>query len=105
MTDIIADIVTVKHLGQNLTLEEEVALEKSLNCILEKIRRQKHIKTADLYLTQLGHFQSELARACFKWGIPLPQKLRQLVREFDRSDDYETKLAVFNNIKKGTFLL
>lgn len=95
----------MEDFGQKITSAEEVALESVLNNLLEQIRRQESVEAADSCLNQLGCFQTELARACFKWSIPLPAKLRRLVREFDRSDDYELRLAVFNQIKQGTFLV
>lgn len=105
MNDLIAGIVTVEHVGQNLESGQELALEGALNSILGEIRQQESLEAADACLTQLGLFQTELARACFKWRMPLPPKLRRLVREFDRSDDADLRLAVFKQIKEGTFLL
>lgn len=105
MKDLIAGIVTVENVGQTLDSAQGLALEEALYRVLGAIRRQESMEGADAYLTQLGRLQTELARACFKWEMQLPPKLRRLVREYDRCDDSDLRLAVFEKIKEGTFLL
>jgi hypothetical protein len=105
MNDLIAGIVEVHELGQLLTPQDELALDDFLSKLLAEIHQSESVQDADSYLDQLGSFQTELARASFKWEVQLPSKLRQLVREFDRYDDCDLRIAVFDRIKRGTFLL
>jgi hypothetical protein len=101
MNDLIAGIVTVEHEGQKLTSEEVGALELRLNELLVEIRGSQSMEAASFHLDRLAQLQTELARACFKWKVELTLPLRRLVREFDRSDDPDLRLAVFKQIKEG----
>ena len=105
MNDLIAGIVTVEHAGQKLTSDEAAALELKFNELLLDIRGSRNIEAASSHLDLLGQLQHELARACFKWNLELPLPLRRLVREFDRSDDPDLRLAVYKQIKGGAFLM
>jgi hypothetical protein len=102
MNDLIAGIVTVERVGQKLTSDEAAALELKFNELLVDIRGSPNIEAASSHLDLLGQLQHELARACFKWNMELPLPLRRLVREFDRSDDPDLRLAVYKQIKGGT---
>ena len=105
MNDLIAGIVTVEHAGQKLTSDEAAALELKFNELLLDIRGSRNIEAASSHLDLLGQLQHELARACFKWNVELSLPLRRLVREFDRSDDPDLRLAVYKQIKGGAFLM
>jgi hypothetical protein len=105
MNDLIAGIVTVEHAGQKLTSDEAAALELKFNALLLDICGSPNIEAASSHLDLLGQLQHELARAWFKWNVELPLRLRRLVREFDRSDDPDLRLAVYKQIKGGAFLM
>ena len=105
MNDLIAGIVTVEHAGQKLTSDEAAALELKFNELLLDIRGSRNIEAASSHLDRLAQLQHELARACFKWNVELSLPLRRLVREFDRSDDPDLRLAVYKQIKGGAFLM
>jgi len=105
MNDLIAGIVTVEHAGQKLTSDEAAALELKFNELLVDIRGSRNIEAASSHLDRLAQLQHELARACFKWNVELSLPLRRLVREFDRSDDPDLRLAVYKQIKGGAFLM
>jgi hypothetical protein len=105
MNDLIAGIVTVERVGQKLTSDEAAALELKFNELLLDIRGSRNIEAASSHLDRLAQLQHELARACFKWNVELSLPLRRLVREFDRSDDPDLRLAVYKQIKGGAFLM
>jgi hypothetical protein len=104
LKDLIAGVVVVEQRGQKLRPSEGVELERELDEILGGIREADDLRAADESLDRLGRFQTELARACFKWDIALPVRLRRLVREFDRSDDSDVRSRTFRQIKEGVFL-
>lgn len=103
MNDLIAGIVTVEHAGQKLTSDQASALELKFNELLVDIRGSRNIEAASSHRDRLAHLQTQLARAYFKWKVELPLPLRRLVREFDRSDDPDLRLAVYEKIKGGAF--
>lgn len=103
MEDLIANIAVVTQRGKRFTSSEEQDLVNIFTRLLEKIGKCENLYAAESYLDQLGQFQTELARACFKWKVPLPPKLRLLVREFDRSDDPELRATVFKRIREKSF--
>ena len=105
MNDLIAGIVPVERVGQKLTSNEAAALELKFNQLLVDIRGSQNIEAASSHLDLLAQLQTELARACFKWNVELPLPLRRLVREFDRSDDPDLRLAVYKQIKGGAFFM
>ena len=88
---------------RNLPPDEAAALELKFNQLLVDIRGSRNIEAASSHLDLLAQLQTELARACFKWNLELPLPLRRLVREFDRSDDPDLRLAVYKQIKAGAF--
>jgi hypothetical protein len=81
LKDLIAGVVVVEQRGQKLRPSEGVELERELDEILGGIREADDLRAADESLDRLGRFQTELARACFKWDIALPVRLRRLVRK------------------------
>ena len=101
MNDLVAGIVTLEHVGQKLTFDEAAALKLKFNQLLVEIRGSRNIEAANSHLDLLAQLQTELARACFKWNVELPLPLCRLVREFDRSDDPDLRLAVYKQIKGG----
>jgi hypothetical protein len=103
MKDHIANIAIVIESGKRFEPSEELALENAFNSYLTEVAKREDLDAADPYLYRLGFLQDELARACFKWEIPLPTRLRQFVREFDRYDDPELRARVFKRIKEGAF--
>ena len=105
MNDLIAGIVPVERVGQKLTSNEAAALELKFNQLLVDIRVSRNIEAASSHLDLLAQLQTELARACFKWNVELPLPLRRLVREFDRSDNPDLRLAVYKQIKDGAFFM
>lgn len=104
MNDLIAGIVTVRCLSQRLASCEVAALELKLNEFLLAIRGSRSIEDASFHLDRMGEFQTELARAYYKWDVELSPLLRRLVQEFDRPDDVDLRLFVFKQIKAGDFL-
>lgn len=103
MYDLIANVLAVDRVGQELTDEIESELAKILDEAVLGIGQCRNIREADRFLDKLGEFQTELARAIFKWRIDLPSRFHILVRKFDRSDDPDERMRVFREIKSGTF--
>lgn len=104
MSDSIEGIFANGSVKGKFTSNEETTLLASLDTLLEEIKACNDMHSAGPYLDDLSFLQEELARACFKWHITLPSKLRQLVSEFDHTDDPELRASVFNKIKNGNFL-
>jgi hypothetical protein len=86
-----------RHAADALTvlLDENLARISACSCIEE----------ASDALNELAGFQEELCVIAFRWDMELPSRLRQFVREFDRSDDITLRANVFGKIKAGQFLI
>jgi hypothetical protein len=81
------------------------ALTVLLDENLARISAHSCIEEASDSLNELAGFQEELAVVAFRWDMELPSRLRQLVREFDRSDDITLRTIIFGKIKAGQFLI
>jgi hypothetical protein len=103
MEHTIAGLVRIEKREQPLSADDEKVLNAHLDALLEKIGAFTDVNGAGDDLDQLGKFQTDLATACFKWKIQLPPRLRGLVRQFDRSDDPEIRLIVFESIRSKQF--
>jgi hypothetical protein len=99
----IGGVVNVEKFGVALPPDADLALNAFLDSLFYKIAECPNLNAASCLLDQLGRFQTELAKACFAWDVPLSPRLRTLVREFDRSDDQDLRIQVFNLIKKRQF--
>jgi hypothetical protein len=61
------------------------------------------VAKSEKLLNELGDIQLLLAKLLFKYDMPLSQKQKSLVRQFDRCDDPTVREMVFNAIKEGKF--
>ncbi len=74
-------------------------IQKQIELLFTIIKRTKSIEEAELTFKILEEIQFVLARAIFKDKLEVSQFLRQFVHDFDRIDDDETKIHLFNQIK------
>jgi hypothetical protein len=102
--EILGRISNADQGAQTATPEEMQALEAKFDCLLAEICRCQDFAAADPLLEQLGEFQSSLAVLCFKYEVELPDRLRDLVRCFDRPDHLGTRQWAFREIKAGRSL-
>ena len=105
MLGAIFDIVVIREIGHQLSDGERLAIEQRLDLILGRIANQEDLTSASVGLDELGKLQDDLARACFKWKILLSNRLRNLVREYDRHDSAVLREYFFEKIKRGEFLV
>ncbi len=84
--------------------EDWYVVETDVNEILGRIAGCDTLAEAGPFLDKLGDLQEVLARLAFKYHVLLPPRLRQLVREFDRSDDPDLRAFVYARIKSAQFL-
>ena len=84
--------------------EDWTTVDRDLDTILGEIAGCSSAEDAAQWLDELGELQEILAKLRFKYDVPLSARLRQIVREFDRSDDHDLRASVFEKIKKGVFL-
>jgi hypothetical protein len=74
-------------------------IQKQIELLFNLIKETKDIDEAEMIFGILGEIQFVLARAIFKDKLGVNQFLRQFVYDFDRIDDGETKIHLFNKIK------
>lgn len=103
MGHIIAGVVSIERVGQELTPADVMHLEERLDALLMRIGACVDIAAASNALNELGEFQAELATACFRFDVHLSPRLRCLVHQFDRADDCDLRMEVFRRIKRGQF--
>jgi hypothetical protein len=87
-----------------LSESERSDLDQELDATIERIARRSDPESASSALDELGTQQYVLATLLFKHKVPLTDKQRRLVRQFDRCDDPQLRVFVFQVIKKGIFL-
>jgi hypothetical protein len=102
--EILGRISNADRGSQTATQDDIRALEAELDALLTEIGRCEEFAAADPLLHQLGEFQGSLAALCFAYRVDLPDRLRELVRVFDRPDDLATRQWAFREIKAGRFL-
>jgi hypothetical protein len=88
----------------NQTLKLEI-LENEINTLLSKIKTCNTIEQAHYYFDVLEKIQSEVAGWIFINEIDVTDCLWKFFKDFDRIDDKEVKLYLFDQIKKGTYSL
>ena len=86
-----------------LSDEEVTQLDQEINDLLATIAQETTVESAESNLLQLGEIQTVLATICFGTELPLSEKQRRLVRNYDRWDDSEERRHAFAWIKAGTF--
>ena len=82
---------------------EENQLNRYLDSLLDGISACNNILDADSILNSLGQFQTDLAKAWFKYNAILPPRFKELVRKFDRSDVPFIRYSIFILIKNRQF--
>lgn len=97
-------IASVPDEGVHLTDQERSALDRELDELLRGIASESSAEDAEPTLLQLGEFQSLLATICFRYGVQLSERQRNLVRDYDRWDVVEERRAAFDSIRSGMFL-
>jgi hypothetical protein len=88
-------------LGFVLSDGERDALESELDDILRLIASKASMSAAEKDLDSLGQLQELLALLRFRYDAELTKRQREIVRQFDRSDDFGVRLHVFKQIKAG----
>ncbi len=74
-------------------------IQKQIELLFDLIKETKNIDEAELIFKILEEIQFVLAKGIFKDKLEVNQFLRQFVYDFDRIDDDETKIHLFNKIK------
>lgn len=87
----------------SLSDEEVTQLDREIDELLASIAQEATAETADHKLLQLGEVQEVLATICFSTKLPVSERQRQLVRNYDRWDDRQARQHCFAWIKAGTF--
>lgn len=85
------------YLSQNNGLD---VVEQEIKLMFLEIKNINKIEDAELIFNKLEDVQYILAKLVFKNEVEVTPFLRQFVYDFDRIDDRETKIALFNKIKK-----
>jgi hypothetical protein len=84
--------------------DEEVArLDQEIDQLLVSIAEEPDAQAAEPKMMQLGEMTDVLAIICFGTKLPFTDKQRQLVRNYDRWFDAESRQRCFGWIKAGTF--
>ena len=74
-------------------------IQKQIELLFNLIKETKNIDETEMVFKILEEIQFVLARAIFKDKLEVNQFLRQFVYDFDRIDDSDTKIHLFNKIK------
>jgi hypothetical protein len=90
--------------GMHLTDEERQCLDEELDRAIASIAQTSTIDDANDKLLELGAMQDVLATLSFKYRIPLTDKQRKFVRQYDRWDVPEVRASIYNAIKNGNFI-
>jgi hypothetical protein len=84
------------HLSQKQGL---VFIEQEIKLLFSAISNTDKVDDAELIFKNLEDIQFVLAKSIFKNNIEVTSFLRQFVYDFDRIDDNETKVNLYNRIK------
>ena len=97
-------VASAKPSAPVITESDLDAVETEVEELAVLIGHQPDFGCAEPALQRLASIQELLAVIVFKHKVRLPTRLSRLVREFDRSDDRATRVAVYDECKMGTFL-
>jgi predicted nucleic acid-binding Zn-ribbon protein len=86
-----------------LTEKEVAALNDEMNALIKSIAAANSFDEADPLLRELGALQELLATLSFRFGVKLPHRMNDLVRELDRSDVEDERRRLFQHIQEGFF--
>lgn len=84
------------HLSQKQGL---AFIEQEIKLLFSAISYTDKVDDAELIFKNLEDIQFVLAKSIFKNNIEVTSFLRQFVHDFDRIDDNETKVNLYNRIK------
>jgi hypothetical protein len=84
------------HLSQKQGL---AFIEQEIKLLFSAISNTDKVDDAELIFKNLEDIQFVLAKSIFKNNIEVTSFLRQFVYDFDRIDDNETKVNLYNRIK------
>lgn len=106
---------SIKQLSKKLSLisshnveitdNDQELINRDVDKLISRLLLCNNIDEAESLLNDLGTLQEVLAKLAFQYHITLHPRLMKLVREFDRSDDNDVRLDVFNKIKNRKFLI
>lgn len=90
----------IELIENNLSQESgQKFVEQEIGLLFSEIANTNKIDDAELLFKNLEDIQFALAKAIFKNGIEVTTFLRDFVYDFDRIDDIEVKLNLYNKIK------
>lgn len=78
-------------------------LHKEICSLFTKIRSCADIQQASYYFYLLGEIQSTLAILAFKYDIAVPASFENFISDFDRIDDKEWRVLLFQKIQSGEY--
>lgn len=80
-------------------------LLEQINGLFNKIKHCDSIKEADYYFNVLDEIQCCLCVLVFVKKIKVSEPIRKFVRDFDRLDDKDLRIWLFNQIKEDKYHL
>ena len=97
-------VASAKPSAPEITASDLDAVATEVEELAALIGQQPDFGCAEPALKRLASIQEFLALIAFKHKFKLPTRLSRLVRQFDRSDDLATRVAVYDECRMGTFL-
>lgn len=89
---------------EKITKSLKKIIEK-INTLLSKIETCKSLEEAQDYFALLDIIQGLIMKLYFKKETLIPKELWEFARDFDRIDDEQTQLHLFNEIKSKRYNL
>ncbi len=102
-------ILLIRHLqyssDQLLLQEKLIELKDEINSLILLIKKCENLDEAQPFFALLDHMQSLIMTMAFKKDLSIPMDLWRFTKDFDRIDDSETQLYIFNQIKRDEYPL
>jgi hypothetical protein len=89
--------------SKSLTDDERQLLDRAIDDTINAIACHSNWRAAERDLIALGQIHKVLATLCFKYGQPLSERQRRIVREYDRWDVADVRQTIYDAIKKCQF--
>lgn len=90
---------------ENLKVSKLPLLLQEINKFLSIINKCENIKDANIYFDKLQDAQSSISKLIFKDHITVSDSLWKFFKDFDRIDDHDLRIYLFNKIKKNEYTL
>lgn len=102
-------ILLIRHLqysSDHLLLKEKLyELKDEINNLILQIKKCENLEEAQPFFALLDYMQSLIMVLAFKKDMSIPMDLWRFTKDFDRIDDSETQLYIFNQIKHNRYPL